>query len=187
MRKIRSILQAAVLVVATGAAGAVAFNALAADKTATKGGDRRPMCEQGHGKGGQHGPMHEGPGAMPFGGRMLDRMLDDVKAMAEQRKQIKTIADAAATDLKALHDGNKDLREQSIDALLKPQVDAEAAESLRQQMLADHDKVSKRMLQAMLDISKVLTPEQRAQVAEQMKKHREQRPEGPGARFRGEK
>jgi Spy/CpxP family protein refolding chaperone len=50
-----------------------------------------------------------------------------------------------------------------------PSVDAAAAESLRQQMLAQHDQASKRMLQAMLDVSKVLTPEQRAKVGERMK------------------
>jgi Spy/CpxP family protein refolding chaperone len=47
-------------------------------------------------------------------------------------------------------------------------VDAAAAESLRQQMLAQHDQSSKRVLQAMLDISKVLTPEQRAKMGERM-------------------
>jgi protein CpxP len=46
-----------------------------------------------------------------------------------------------------------------------PNVDANAAEALRQQMLAQHDQVSRRMLTAMLDISRVLTPEQRARLA----------------------
>ena len=50
-----------------------------------------------------------------------------------------------------------------------PNVDAAAAESVRQQMLQQHDQASKRMLQARLDASKVLTPEQRAKMAERMK------------------
>jgi periplasmic protein CpxP/Spy len=36
-------------------------------------------------------------------------------------------------------------------------------------MLAQHDQASKRVLQAMLDVSKVLTPEQRATLGERMK------------------
>ena len=46
---------------------------------------------------------------------------------------------------------------------------AAAAEQVRQQMLAQHDQVSKRTLQAMLDASKVLTPEQRAKLGDRMK------------------
>ena len=35
-------------------------------------------------------------------------------------------------------------------------------------MLAQHDQASKRTLQAMLDVSRVLTPEQRKALAERM-------------------
>jgi len=68
-----------------------------------------------------------------------------------------------------------------------PTVDAAAAESVRQQMLAQHDQASKRMLQAMLDVSNVLTPEQRAKMAARMKERssimheRMQRDHGPRA------
>ena len=54
-----------------------------------------------------------------------------------------------------------------------PTVDAAAAESLRQQMIAQHDTLSRRTLQAMLDISRVLTPEQRAKIGEQMKQRQQ--------------
>ena len=50
-----------------------------------------------------------------------------------------------------------------------PTVDAAAAESVRQQLLTQHDAASRRILQAMLDISRVLTPEQRAKIGERMK------------------
>ena len=55
----------------------------------------------------------------------------------------------------------------------QPTVDANAAEALRQQMLQQHDQASRRMLQAMLDVSRVLTPEQRAQLAQRMQQRRE--------------
>jgi len=122
------------------------------------------------------GMMHgAGPdmGGMPFGGRHLQRLLDDAKVSDTQRLQIKQIVDKAQTDLKALHDEGRGLHEQGLKLWAAPKLDAAAAEKLRQQMAAHHDKVSKRMMQAMLDVGNVLTPEQRATVAKQMAKRHE--------------
>ena len=52
--------------------------------------------------------------------------------------------------------------------LAQPTVDADAVEALRQKQLAMHDAAGKRMTTAMLEISRVLTPEQRKQIAEYM-------------------
>jgi Spy/CpxP family protein refolding chaperone len=124
--------------------------------------------------GGPHGhaphEMFMGP---PLMGRGLDHMLDAVNATDAQRAQIKQIADAAAADLKAQHEAAKGLHEQAMTLFTQPVVDANAAEALRQQMLQQHDQASKRMLQAMLDVSRVLTPEQRQQLAQKMKQHHE--------------
>jgi Spy/CpxP family protein refolding chaperone len=54
----------------------------------------------------------------------------------------------------------------------QPTVDARAVEALRQQLLANHEQVSRRMTQAMLDASRVLSPEQRKQMAERMDQRR---------------
>jgi Spy/CpxP family protein refolding chaperone len=122
----------------------------------------------GHGQG-------PGPGMMMFGGspehagRGVDRMLDGLGVSDAQRAQIKQIVVAAATDLKAQREAGRALHEQGMQIFAAPTVDAAAAEALRQQMLAQHDQASKRMLQAMLDVSKVLTPQQRAKMAERMK------------------
>lgn len=105
--------------------------------------------------------------------RMVDHMLRDVNATEAQRTQIKQIVAAAATDLKAQHEANKGLRDRAMQIFTSPTVDANAAETLRQQMLSQHDQSSKRVLQAMLDISRVLTPEQRTQLAERMKQRSE--------------
>jgi len=98
-----------------------------------------------------------------------------VKATDAQRTQIKQIADATRQDMQKLHEAGRGLHEKSMQVLTAPKVDEAAAESLRQQMLAQHDKVSKRALQAMLDISRVLTPEQRATLAQHMKDHMNER------------
>lgn len=128
---------------------------------------------QGHYGAGRGGP--DGPGMMMFGGppeqvgRSVDRMLDGLNATDAQRTQIKQIATAAAADLKTQRDAARGLHEKGLQIFTAPTVDSGAAEALRQQMSAQHEQASKRMLQAMLDVAKVLTPEQRARIGERMK------------------
>lgn len=125
------------------------------------------------------GPRHhgDGPGMMwgPMGGgRGMDRMLTDIGASDAQRSQIKQIWQAAESDLRAQREQNRGLHERAMEVFTAPNVDANAAEAVRQQMLQQHDQASKRMMQAMLDVSRVLTPEQRAKMAERMKQRHEQ-------------
>jgi protein CpxP len=123
----------------------------------------------GHASGA--GPF--GPGL--FGGpperieRGVDRMLDGVQATDAQRAQVKQIALAAAQDLKAQRSAGRGSFERNMLLFAAPVVDANAAEQVRQQMLSQHDQSSRRMLQAMLEISRVLSPEQRATLAQRMK------------------
>jgi Spy/CpxP family protein refolding chaperone len=120
------------------------------------------------------GPHGGGPDMMMLGGppqhiaRGIDHLLDGLSATDAQRAQIKQIALAAAADLKAQREAGRGLHVKGMAIFAAANVDAAAAESLRQQMLAQHDQSSKRLLQAMLDISKVLTPEQRAKLGERM-------------------
>jgi Spy/CpxP family protein refolding chaperone len=126
-----------------------------------------------HGMGGMHDGM--GGGGMMFRGspehmgRMIDHMLDGLNASDAQRSQIKQIAAGAAADLKAQHEAGRALRQRSMQAFTAPTVDAAAVEQVRQQMLQQHDQMSRRMTQAMLDVARVLTPEQRARVGERMR------------------
>ena len=136
----------------------------------------------GPGPQGHAGPAGAGPGLM-FGvdparlERGIDRMLDGLNASDAQRSQIRQIAQAAAADLKTQRDAGRALREQAAQVFTAPTLDAAAAESLRQQMLARHDQASRRHLQAMLDIAQVLTPEQRALAGQRMKAMAAQRQE----------
>lgn len=120
------------------------------------------------GMGGMHGGM-----SMPFAGPSMNRMLDRVDATPAQRAQIQPIVDKATKDLTALHDEGRALHEQGMKLWSQPKLDASAAEKVRKQMLRHHDKVSQRMLQAMLEVGNVLTPAQRAQLAERMQKRHE--------------
>jgi len=136
-------------------------------------------------RAGEHRVGHGGPGAMGMDSpRMMNRMLDLVQASADQRAQIQQISEAARADMKAQHESGRKLRQDAAALFAQPTVDARAAEVLRQQMLARHDEASKRQLQVMLDISRVLTPEQRQKLAERMaqgrgkmERHRAQRAE----------
>lgn len=101
-------------------------------------------------------------------GHDMGRMLDAVSATAAQRSQIKQITEATRTDLKPVHEASRQLRQQTRALFAMPAVDANAAEGLRQQELVLHDQSTKRMLQARLDISAVLTPEQRQLLADKM-------------------
>jgi periplasmic protein CpxP/Spy len=116
----------------------------------------------GHGMGpGDHKMQHQ-----------MRRMLDVMNATPEQRAQIKQIMESAHNDLAPQRDARHKLHAQQQALMTQPNVDARAAETLRQQIQAQREVVSKRMLQAQLDVSRVLTPEQRKLLAERMNQHR---------------
>jgi Spy/CpxP family protein refolding chaperone len=123
--------------------------------------------------GGMHGGMHGDMGGMPmFGGRHAERALDSVGASADQKTQLRQIRDAARTDLKPLRDAARELHRQMQALFAQPTVDARAVETLRLQLQANREQSSKRVTQAMLDASRVLTPEQRKQLADKMEQRR---------------
>ncbi|HEY6135655.1 MAG TPA: Spy/CpxP family protein refolding chaperone [Rubrivivax sp.] len=124
------------------------------------------VAQPGHaGMHGEHGPA----ASM----QMSERMFDKVNATPEQRTQIRQIMQSAATDMQAQRESRKALQEQAMKLFTQPTVDANAVEALRQQQLAQHDQSSKRMMQAMIETSRVLTPEQRVKMAEAMKQRRD--------------
>ena len=120
----------------------------------------------------QHGPRraaHHPQG--DHGGMMMmsERMLDSVGASAEQKTRVRDILKVAHDEQRQQREAGQTLRQQMMQLLAVPQIDAAAAEALRQKDQVRHDAASKRRLQAMLDVQAVLTPEQRAKMAEQMK------------------
>jgi Spy/CpxP family protein refolding chaperone len=159
------------------ASGAAAAPAASAPQGAPHG--MRHGGHHHHGKSDMKGTMKMGGpmmgGAFPMGGRGMERMLKDLKATDAQRAQIKQIAEAARTDLGKLHADHGKLHEQALSLLTQPKIDTAATEKLRQQMLAHHDTVSKRMMTAMVEAAQVLTPEQRSQLAQKLKARQERR------------
>jgi protein CpxP len=163
---------------------AVGMSAWAQTPPPAPGMDGRPGMQHGGPGGMQHGWMHQGghhhhmggPGMMFRGsperiGRTVDFMLDGLHATDAQRAQIKQIAVQAAADLKAQAQAGKALRQRGAQIFTAPTVDAAAAEQLRQQMMQQHDQMSRRTTQAMLDVARVLTPDQRATIGQRMRDH----------------
>lgn len=129
-----------------------------------------------HGHGGPHAVGHPGMTDMMAGppekmARRVDRLLDSVEATEAQRAQIREIVLAAAVDLKAQRDAGRALHEQGLQLFAAPAIDAAAIETMRQQGMAQHDAVTRRITQALIDFTRVLTPEQRHRLAERMKHH----------------
>jgi len=124
---------------------------------------------------GQHVPgmRGHGMGGGAMGGLMTDRLLTSVNASADQRSRIEAIMKAARDDLRSQRDAGRTLHQQMAALLAAPTLDANAVEALRQQMQQQHDQASRRMTQAMLDAAAVLTPEQRAQLAQKMQQRRD--------------
>jgi Spy/CpxP family protein refolding chaperone len=122
----------------------------------------------------QPGPGHHGgPAAMEagglFGGRM-EHMLDIVNATDAQRSQIEAIFKAARQDLAGQRETGMKLHQQMVTLYTATNIDAAAIEAVRQQISAQHELASKRLSQASIEAARVLTPEQRAKLADVMKK-----------------
>lgn len=138
-----------------------------------------------------HGRHQGGPGMGLFAGRpehvgrMVDHWLEGTDATEAQRTKIKQIAQAAATDLKAQADAGRGMRVKGLQLFTAPTVDAAAVEALRQQHVAQHDAASRRVTQAMLDISQVLTPEQRVKLGQRLQQRAEKMRGGGGGGGRG--
>jgi len=127
--------------------------------------------------GERHGAPMGGPGMFLSGSpehvdRAVDRMLDGIDVTDVQRRQVKDIAQAAAKEVRAHIDGARKLHAGMRALFTAPTLDEAAIESLRQQIAREHDSVSQRMMKAAIDAAKVLTPQQREQLAKRFEAHR---------------
>ena len=103
-------------------------------------------------------------------GRRIEAMtafrLADIDATPEQKGRIAGVMKAAAQDLAPLREQGRELRRQMAQLLAAPTIDRGRLEALRGQQMQLRETASRRMLQARADAAEMLTPEQRARLAE---------------------
>jgi Spy/CpxP family protein refolding chaperone len=135
----------------------------------------------GFGPGAWHGGRGEqaDPEAMK---RRIDAsvrwMLADVNATDAQREKIAAIVEATRKEMAPLREKHREARRAVMELLAKPNVDRAAIEAIRAQEIQSADAMSRRFVQSLADVAEVLTPEQRAQLAEKMKQRRGHRGRG---------
>jgi periplasmic protein CpxP/Spy len=105
----------------------------------------------------------------------IGRMIGDVGGTPEQKERIVAIAKAALAELRPMREQMRQARRQGLELLAAPVIDRRALEQLRTAQVQSADALSRRMMQAMADAAEVLTPEQRAKVAERMKRRMDHR------------
>ena len=89
-----------------------------------------------------------------------------VDATDEQEERVQAIVAAAATDLLELAPRHREDREALAALLASDPIDRAALETLRADEMALFDRASRRLAAAVADAAEVLTPEQRAELAE---------------------
>jgi len=124
----------------------------------------------GHGGGWHHRGHWDGDMNAADMQRHLDRMVDHfarhADATPEQKAKIEAIAKAAATDLQPPHQQLHATHERALALFRQPTIDRGAVEALRAEQMARADAATKRLVQALTDVAEVLTPEQRAKMAD---------------------
>jgi Spy/CpxP family protein refolding chaperone len=116
------------------------------------------------------GPDHDDPKEQAKHiAHRVERMLAGTDVSAEQKAKIVAIHQAAMADMAPLHTNGRDLHKRMGDLLSAPAIDRAAIEAVRLQLQQIHETASRRMTQARIDSSEVLSPAQRTKVAALMR------------------
>ncbi len=98
--------------------------------------------------------------------------LKETGATDEQRTRVTAILQATAADVHALAQEHKGFHKQLHEILAAETVDRARLEAVRAEGVSVADQATKRLAQGVADAADVLTPEQRAQLAERLHKRR---------------
>jgi Spy/CpxP family protein refolding chaperone len=89
-----------------------------------------------------------------------------VDATEEQQEKVGRIVTATVDDLSGMHARHRSNRDAFVSGLTGTSVDRAGLEEIRKAEIALADEASKRLVQALADVSEVLTPEQRQALME---------------------
>ena len=121
-----------------------------------------------HGSGGHGHMMGRGPDDHL---EHMQEMLTRIGASETQRTQIQGILKPALEEMKAAHDAHYAAFRQFHEEITAPSIDRARIEALRASQVKSLDEASKRLVTAIGDAAEVLSPEQRAALAAQIRKH----------------
>jgi Spy/CpxP family protein refolding chaperone len=97
--------------------------------------------------------------------------LDAVGATPDQKTRIDSILHAGMAPMMSTHAGMSGAHSQLIGLLTAPTIDRGAVEQVRSSEIAQLDAASRAMAGSLEDAAAVLTPEQRAKLAELVREH----------------
>jgi Spy/CpxP family protein refolding chaperone len=127
--------------------------------------------EQGEQMGGRHGGGMMQARWGGGGGHGMGRVLNQLDLTDEQEDKIFEIMDGVRGEVRPLMREFRDTREDLVEILSAETIDRQAVETLRAERVATLDTTSKTMTEALLNAADVLTPEQRAELAELIEDH----------------
>jgi periplasmic protein CpxP/Spy len=100
--------------------------------------------------------------------RMVRHLSIEIDATAEQQDRLRAIVTSAIMDLMPVREKMMAARATARDLFIQQTVDRAAIEAFRADLIATHDAVSRRLVQAVADAAEVLTPGQRRRISDML-------------------
>ena len=107
--------------------------------------------------------------------RMVKHVAIEIDATGEQQEKIIKLVTALAKDLQPLRDQMRAAGKEIHDLLLADTIDREALEKLRAERLAEAGRISQNLVNAVVEVAEVLSPEQRKLLDERIREFRSMR------------
>lgn len=119
------------------------------------------IAQGGWGPGGHMG--------MRFAEHRFEKVMEEIGASDEQQDKIFAIVDRTRAELRPMGREFRGMHEEVAALLTAPTIDKAAVEALRAKRIAEVDEASKKAVAAVVEAAEVLTPEQRAKLAAEIK------------------
>jgi periplasmic protein CpxP/Spy len=112
---------------------------------------------------------HGGAGMMmglPMQGHRMDRMYKRLNVSDAQKTQLQALAKSQQADMMQARQTHQALHQEMLNLLKQPTMDDASVQTWRTKVLAHHQEMMAKRLQAGVDMARVLTAPQRQQLAE---------------------